>query len=226
MSTEQERKTETEQTAEAESEKEFLKNYRADKYPRPSVTSDLCLFMNDTSTDAKAKLSILLVRRARHPYRNFFALPGGFANPDETVEECALREATEETGVTPKCILPIGIFSKPGRDPRGWVISSAYLAVVDGRTVKPIGADDAAEATWFEIDFASTDEGHIALSLQNGDRTATARLRKAKIPCLRDRYETIESENLAFDHAEIIAEALSVLRENGRELTLSASIKS
>lgn len=213
----------TNQGANEESEKEFLKNYRADKYPRPSMTSDLCIFKTDISSARRSTLSILLVRRARHPFRDCFALTGGFANPDETIEACALREANEETGIVPRCILPVGIFSEPSRDPRGWVISSAYLAAVDGRAVKPIGADDAAEAAWFDIKVKQIDACRIELCLTNADRTVTALLQKETGACLRERYKTISCENIAFDHAEIIAESLAVLRKNARNLTLLAA---
>ena len=77
------------------SEKEFLKKYNADKYPRPSVTTDNVTF----SIDENGALSVLLVKRARPPFAGCFAIPGGFLEPNETVETCAVREITDRKSV-------------------------------------------------------------------------------------------------------------------------------
>ena len=88
-------------------EKDFLKTYRQDDYPRPSVTADIVAFTireeeNDNyRQNSGTKLALLLIRRGGHPFKDCWALPGGFLNPDETIEQCALREAEEETAVKP-----------------------------------------------------------------------------------------------------------------------------
>ena len=83
-----------------ETEKEFLKKYDASKYQKPSVAADIVIFStcNMENVDS-GELKLLLVKRGKHPYKNAFALPGGFVGIDETIEEAAQRELLEETGV-------------------------------------------------------------------------------------------------------------------------------
>ena len=108
-----------------DSEKEFLAGYSLADYDRPSVTADVAAFMIRTEDktsyrkNPENKLLLLLIRRGGHPYKGMWALPGGFLQRGETVEECALREIEEETTVKPVSILPVGVFSQPERDPRG-----------------------------------------------------------------------------------------------------------
>ena len=108
-------------------EKEFLAGYRIEDYERPSVTADVAAFMIRTEDkknyrkNPENKLLLLLIKRGGYPYKDMWALPGGFLQKGETVEECALREIQEETTVRPVSILPVGVFSEPERDPRGWL---------------------------------------------------------------------------------------------------------
>ncbi|MBP3802471.1 MAG: NUDIX hydrolase [Oribacterium sp.] len=104
----------------------------------------------------------------------------------ERIEETAARELSEETGVemAPKDLALIGVYSKPGRDPRGWTVSAAYLAVVDPDKVKPIAADDAADAGWFTVIHENDNYRFV-----NGETELT----------LKD---------LAFDHDDIMMDAL------------------
>ena len=93
---------------------------------------------------------ILLVQRGNDPYKGDWALPGGFLEEDETLEEGAKRELEEETGLLIKTIKQIGAFGNPGRDPRGRTISIAFLGTVES-PVEVKGDDDAAEAKWFKL---------------------------------------------------------------------------
>ena len=146
-----------------DSEKEFLANYNLSDYERPSVTADVCAFMirsedkTDYRRNPESKLQLLLIKRGGHPYKDMWALPGGFLQKDETIEECALREIKEETNVLPVSIMPVGIFSKPERDPRGWIISSAYVSIISEEAVKQVGMDDASDAQWFSVSFDRDD---------------------------------------------------------------------
>ena len=112
------------------------------------MTADICIITKKDSEEM-----VLLIKRGNHPCLGKWAFPGGFSEEGERIEETAARELLEETGVkmAPKDLTLIGIYSKPGRDPRGWTVSAAYLAVVDPDKVKPIAADDAADAGWFTV---------------------------------------------------------------------------
>ncbi len=85
---------------------------------------------------------ILLIRRGCEPFKGRLALPGGFVNEDETVEEAVLREAKEETGLDTEIVRLIGVYSDPGRDPRGPTVSVCYRLQVTGG--KPRASSDAA----------------------------------------------------------------------------------
>jgi len=93
---------------------------------------------------------ILLIRRGRQPYINKWALPGGFVEYGEKTEDAVLREVLEETGLQTNIKSLVGVYSDPGRDPRGHVVSVVYmLEFCDGR-VK--GGDDACDARFFSLD--------------------------------------------------------------------------
>ena len=126
-------------------EAEYLTQYDSSKYPKPAVTVDIVVFRWPTPTE----IEVLLIRRGNHPYLGCWALPGGFAEQGETVEQGAARELLEETGVTGADLKLIGVYSKPGRDPRGWTISAAYAAVVPDASA--VAGDDAAEVRWAQV---------------------------------------------------------------------------
>jgi 8-oxo-dGTP diphosphatase len=92
---------------------------------------------------------VLLVRRGRAPFRGFWALPGGFVELREKVEEALVRELREETGLAGRPVAIVGVYSGPDRDPRKPTTSVAYL--VTGRVATPVGADDAAFAAWVPL---------------------------------------------------------------------------
>ena len=131
------------------------------RYPRVAV--DVVVVGRDGS--------IVLVRRGKEPFKGMWALPGGFVEYGETVEEAAKREVREETGLEIAIIGLVGVYSRPDRDPRGHVISIAFLAEEVGGELR-----------------AGTDAADVG------------------------RFREIPAE-LAFDHAEIIQDALARLRE-------------
>ncbi|MFO0867200.1 MAG: NUDIX hydrolase [Gemmataceae bacterium] len=114
-------------------------------YPMPAVTVDIAIVSKDEPR------RILLIRRKSDPFAGAWALPGGFIEMDETLDESARRELQEETGLTTRRLEQVGIFGDPGRDPRGRTISVAYLTEVDPDKLKPAAADDAAEVGWFSL---------------------------------------------------------------------------
>ncbi len=104
----------------------------------PALTTDCVVF------DARGY--VLLIRRKHEPFRGAYALPGGFVDVGETVEDACRRELKEETGLDVGALRLIGVYSDPNRDPRGHTCSIAYLARVDRAEVQ--AGDDAAAAEW------------------------------------------------------------------------------
>ena len=115
------------------------------KYPRPAVTTDCVIF----GTEGK-NVKLLLIKRGKDPYKGKWAFPGGFLNMEESAEEGVRREVKEETGLNLDNVEQLYTFSKPDRDPRGRVITIAFLAKIEIKDVK--GGDDAKEARWFNLD--------------------------------------------------------------------------
>ncbi len=201
-----------------DTEKDFLSSYKLSDYERPSVTADVAAFMisSEDKTDYRRnkenKLRLLLVKRGGHPFKGMWALPGGFLQKGETIEQCALREIKEETDVLPVSLMPVGVFSAPDRDPRGWIISSAYASVISEESVRQVGMDDADDAQWFIVSFDRNERDEYLLSLSYGDTVLNAVLTEEKTQFGRSEFRILDSGSLAFDHAAIIAAALTSLR--------------
>lgn len=179
-------------------EEEFLAVYRTKNYPKPALTADVVIVARDGEEDY-----VLLIRRGGHPYLGRWAFPGGFANPDECIEQTARRELLEETGLEGVTMVPVGLFTQPGRDPRGWVVSQVYAARVWRAACKPVAGDDAAQAAWFRLDrrdeelVLESQEAMISFrAVPEGDGWAVS---------------PTSAERLAFDHAQALAAALKKL---------------
>jgi 8-oxo-dGTP diphosphatase len=147
-------------------------------FPRPAVTVDVALFAMRAGD-----LAVLLVRRGRDPFAGAWALPGGFVDPDEALEDAALRELREETGVTGVDIEQLGAFGQPGRDPRGHTISVAYLGFVVAEAHPVAAADDAADAAWHPLRALLAGRGRkaIPLAFDHGAIIALARDRLREV---------------------------------------------
>lgn len=112
------------------------------KYPRPAVTVDIILMRNS--------IEILLIQRLNGPFKNGWALPGGFVDMDETLEDAALRELEEETGLYDIELKQFKAYSKVDRDPRGRTISIVFSGIANHED-KAIAGDDAKNVQWFNI---------------------------------------------------------------------------
>ncbi len=204
-------------------EQNFLQSYRLSDYERPSVTADIVLFKlrkektDNYRQDSAAKLSLLLIRRGGHPFKDHWALPGGFLSPGETIEECALREIEEETSVVPASLLSVGLFSDPGRDPRGWIISNAFVSVIGNTEETQRSGDDAADAQWFDVTFEQQDDGRFTLDLVHEDVAIHAVLEEESSRFGMSSFTIRDSGEIAFDHAKIIARALTALRASAKD---------
>ena len=108
------------------------------------MTVDIVIF-----TLREGSLQVLLVKRGVPPFEGQYAIPGGFIRGDESLEEAALRELHEETGVRNVFLEQLYTFGDPKRDPRGRVITVAYYALVASDKLSLVAGADAAEAQWF-----------------------------------------------------------------------------
>lgn len=122
------------------------------EYPRPAITVDCVVFgLSEPVGYLPPTLEVLLVRRKDEPFKGRWALPGGHVHMEEGLEEAAQRELKEETGVQINYLEQLYTFGKPGRDPRGRVISVAYFALVRSKDHIAQAGSDASEAQWFSM---------------------------------------------------------------------------
>lgn len=119
------------------------------KYFRPSVTTDIAVFY--TAEDISVP-QVLLIQRNNPPFQDHWALPGGFIEEDESLENSALRELKEETGLSLSQLQFFNVYGEPGRDPRGRTITLVYWHLLKGQKPTIQADDDASDARWFELD--------------------------------------------------------------------------
>lgn len=166
-------------------EAEFLEHYQPGDYERPSVSVDTLIFTID-----EGKLEVLLIKRRNHPYINHWAIPGGFVDIDESVDDAAKRELEEETGLRGIYLEQLYTWGEVKRDPRMRVISVSYMALLPKDDLHPVAGDDAGDVRWFQIQY--NDE---ILQLQT-----------------KDGSQVLTKDHLAFDHYKIIKLAIERMR--------------
>lgn len=212
-------------------EKEFLAQYRPGDYERPSVTVDILIFAVDQDGE---EAELLLVRRKNHPCIGQWAIPGGFVNMDESLEEAAERELMEETGLKHICLEQLYTWGDVKRDSRTRVISVSYMAVVPKNQLIPRAGDDAKEAGWFQVrkkKLSDLENGSTyALTIENEDEHIFISYRvtetyerqglmwkKETKTELLPAIDMVDQEKLAFDHEEILNLAMDRLEELEKE---------
>jgi len=201
---------------EYKNEEEFLKNYDDSKYSKPSVTSDIALFsVSDGVQSNYRKLkhkyySVLLVKRKNYPFKNMWCLPGGFVGMNETSEEAARRVLASETNLHNVFLEQLYTFDDVNRDPRTRVISVSYIGLVDKNKL-----DDSLyeDASWFNIT-SLEDEKSFHVTLDNGNDQIKFVIKKVLKEKTTDRYrfEIVENDGLAFDHARVIVSGMERLK--------------
>ncbi len=144
------------------------------EFERPGLTVDGVIFGLDLDEEV---LKVVLVERDVEPFAGMWAIPGGFVRNGESLEQAALRELREETGIADVFLEQLYTFGKPNRDPRGWVVSVAYYALVAPDQHHLLATTDARRAEWFPVNrlpklpFDHDEILHIALQRLRGKLT-------------------------------------------------------
>lgn len=218
-----------ERNARGETLEEFLEAYDPYKYETPSATTDavICAYQGERPCGI-SDLKVLLVKRSNHPSIGCWALPGGFVEMKENLEDGARRELEEETGVKGLVMEQIGAYGDYDRDPRTRVITTAYLALVRESEVTVRAGDDAADAAWCETKLVLEEERwegevHVRryrLCLRNEERGVSTEAvveERSREGLIRERKFTVrEQGETASDHAAILVHGLRILEERLR----------
>ena len=218
-----------EKNAAGKSLEEFLRDYDARKFDCPSNTADIAVFRSEgpyRSFDQPLKL--LMIRRSNHPSIGWWALPGGFVDLREDLGHAAARELEEETGIRDLPLMQLRVWGDADRDPRWRVITTSFLALVEGDLSAKAG-DDAADAQWFDVDFVPlpeekgqkepgilTDAWRLTLKNEKSGITIGADVRRicTRRSVLTDtHYELLETREIASDHGILITDALLHLQK-------------
>ena len=205
---------------------EFLEEYNPYKYKNPCCTTDAVVFSyKDELKSDLSGLKVLMVKRSNHPSIGRWALPGGFIELRENLEDTARRELEEETGVKGIATEQFAVYGDVSRDPRARIITSAYMSLVREDEVKVQAGDDAADAVWCQVSVNKLSEEDNSeyvhetykLFVKNEDKDldacATVKhiLRKGIIK--EEKYVVEDMDVIACDHAAIITQAYLILKE-------------
>ncbi len=117
------------------------------EYPRPAMTVDAALLVSDNN-----QWKLLLIERKHDPFAGSWALPGGFVEENETLEQAVERELMEETGLQVDNLQQFRAYSNPNRDPRQRTITMIFVVVLNQIPNNAIAGDDAANLKWFSFD--------------------------------------------------------------------------
>ena len=196
-----------ERNAAGQTLEEFLASYDPYKYKTPSCTTDAVVFSYRESRRDFSGLKLLLVRRSNHPSIGFWALPGGFVDLRENLEDAARRELEEETGVSGLPVEQFACYGDYDRDPRTRVITTAYMALVDEEIHKSGQPDSTGD--WETEEFV--------LELDNEEKQLHTRAvveRRVRKGLVREQKFTVKDRGMtAVDHAAIIVQAYLILEE-------------
>lgn len=181
-------------------------------HDRPSVTVDILIIRMKKQLDG---LQVLLEQRSEEPYQRCFALSGGLIGADESSYQAACRKLEEETTLTDIYLEQLYTMTKPDRDPRTRVIGITYLALLPYDYEKKVRAGDKAkDVAWFDILFS---EENLVLTNREKKIRLEYRLKEKIFPNgvlkIKNYIPVLTSEErLAFDHAEVLLEGLTRLK--------------
>lgn len=221
---------------------EFLKEYDPYRYKTPSCTTDAVIFAYEGERcETIEGLKILLIKRGNHPSIGFWALPGGFIELEENLEDTARRELMEETGIEGLVMEQLAAYGDFDRDPRARVITTAYMAMVRLEDVKVRAGDDAADAMWCEMVLGEVPSGASGMEelrereeedtkiklyrliLKNKERAFET---EAWVKCTakgegglirEEKFTVVRQGRTASDHAAIIVQGLLKIKERMRK---------
>ena len=181
--------------------------------------TDLLIFaIDDKKNDncrelSKKKLSILLVKRNKEPFKNKWCLPGGFIFDDETSLIGAKRILKKETNLESFYLEQLKTFDDIDRDPRARVVSTAYISLVDKKMIKD---SLLPEAEWFSLE-TMEDKNNIKILLTNDSESININLIKTMINEKSNQYDyKLINSDLAFDHGLIINDGINDLRKKAK----------
>lgn len=207
-------------------EEEFLANYVPGDYERPSNTVDMLLFTiddkqaEDIRKDEEKEIKVLLIKRKNHPDIHKWALPGGFVDIKENIEDAAYRELAEETNVTGVYMEQLYTFGDVGRDKRTRVVSIAHMALVPKENIKPIAGDDAEDVAWFSVAKVQVTENAYQIIISNTDLKLkyvyqvdiTYKKNGVVSVPIPHIHASEGNQGIAFDHIEMINAGIDRLR--------------
>ena len=181
--------------------------------------TDLLIFaIDDKENDncrelSKKKLSILLVKRNKEPFKNKWCLPGGFIFENETSLIGAKRILKKETNLEKFYLEQLKTYDSVDRDPRDRIISTAYISLVDKKMIKETLSQ---EANWFSIEIREKDN-NIEIKLTNDNESINISLLKNIINEKSNQYEyELINSDLAFDHGLMINDGINELRKKAK----------
>lgn len=201
---------------------EFLEAYDSNKYEKAANTVDtLVLTHSGSFGETGTTYKVLMIKRRNHPCIGYWALPGGFVEMDEDLEQAAKRELEEETGIKDVAVEQLHTWGAVKRDPRTRIITTSYLAVAEEGKLCPKAGDDAEDAAWFHIRLAREACSEAGYGLVNTYRLELTNEEKevelkalVKVGCRKDsllrqgEYTILESVCIAGDHSSLIIQAL------------------
>lgn len=187
-------------------EEEYLKNYDPHEWESPGLTVDMLIFT--IKNIKKPVLQLLLMKRQNYPYKDYWALPGGFVAMGDSIDEAAKKKLNEKTGLNNIYLEQLYTFGDVDRDPRTRIISSAYMALVPEGFAQ---ISDKENLKWFDVEFDNE-----KMILTNGDIIISYNINKIREKngvITLSKYKTVLSDEsndeLPFDHSDIIYMALN-----------------